>query len=357
MRFTVLIVSIALIVFMAVLVGCERKITNEAANQGEAFPSCFTCHSDHDTDLQAARQTYEYSKHATGDTWVRNRNNGHYQSCERCHTNQGFVAFVEGTEVETDQFSRITCFTCHEPHTDGDLEVRVDGPAELIDGTMFDRGPANLCATCHHAREYADDLIPSTDTLSGHWGPHHSVQADMLLGINAYEYAGYTLDGGYQNSAHTLGVEEACVHCHMPPDLYKTGFHAFYLDDEDAEYENVKSCNDGCHGGTLTTLDHDGVQTEIRNLLDELETELVNAGVMEVVDGEVEPIDGLPFTNPDTLGAIFNWLFVYEDRSKGVHNTNYAMALLQSSINYMQTGDPNGTPATRKPEPIAKLPK
>ena len=40
--------------------------------------------------------------------------------------------------------------------------------------------------------------------------------------------------------------------------------------------------------------------------------------------------------------ALYNYLFIEEDRSFGVHNTGYAVALLESSINFLETGDPNG---------------
>jgi hypothetical protein len=33
---------------------------------------------------------------------------------------------------------------------------------------------------------------------------------------------------------------------------------------------------------------------------------------------------------------------VHEDRSEGIHNTEYAVGLLKSSLHYIATGDPNG---------------
>jgi hypothetical protein len=51
----------------------------------------------------------------------------------------------------------------------------------------------------------------------------------------------------------------------------------------------------------------------------------------------------------DSTGALYNYLFIKEDRSEGVHNTEYALDLLQSALNFIRTGDPNGAPGTGSP--------
>jgi hypothetical protein len=47
----------------------------------------------------------------------------------------------------------------------------------------------------------------------------------------------------------------------------------------------------------------------------------------------------------DSAGAVYNYVFIEDDRSFGVHNTNYSVGILQSAINFLRTGDPNGAPA------------
>ena len=86
----------------------------------------------------------------------------------------------------------------------------------------------------------------------------------------------------------------------------------------------LKGCQ-SCHEG-LTTFDRHDVQTEIQALLDELEELLEAAGVMH--DGH--PVVG-DFTEAK-VGALFNYLFVLEDGSLGVHNSYYAKKLLEDSI-------------------------
>lgn len=330
--------------------GCERKIVNEVIVELPPGNSaaCFTCHTDSGETGQAilgARQGHDVSKHGTGDTWNRNRYHPSvYSSCERCHTNEGFVAYVTGEPYDGESFSRITCFTCHAPHTEGTLEQRVQTPVTLEDGTVFDKGSGNTCATCHHSRRDVNTYVFANDTLSNHYGPHHSNQADMLLGTNAYEYSAY---GDYGQSSHRSATD-GCIQCHLVPRLYATGSHAWYLEDEENEYENVYGCNDGCHDGNVKDFDFDGAREEIDTMLDSLATLLFNAGLLEwVVEGTdslLEPTEDRAVMTADSLGAVFNYMFVYEDRSHGLHNPDYAEDLLQSSIDFM-----NDDLAPRKP--------
>jgi hypothetical protein len=185
----------------------------------------------------------------------------------------------------------------------------------------------------------------------------------MLLGENAYEYDGYDYD---DNSWHTTGVAEGCVKCHFRVGVdYEMGGHTFEM--ESGEDENTNACNvEGCHVNDLeiddfdremATMDFDGdgdftegVRTEIDDLMHDLETLLVDAGLLEWIaeDSAWEPTDNLVVPDADSAGAVYNWAFVHEDQSHGIHNTLYAVALLQSSINYMTLGDPSGVAGASK---------
>jgi formate-dependent nitrite reductase cytochrome c552 subunit len=257
---------------------------------------------------------------------------------------------VTGESFNVDHFTRIGCFTCHAPHSSGTLQMRVSGPVTLGDGTAFDNGSGNTCASCHQGRRDAESYVEGTDTLSTHFGPHHSNQADMLMGVNAWEYEDYE----YSDDSPHRHAPDACVHCHMAPMLYATGGHAFYLDDEEHEYENITGCNTGCHAGNVESLNHENVQEDIESMLSQLEILLDNAGLMEWVmdEGELvfEPVDGRPVMSADSAGAVFNYLYVYEDRSHGVHNPDYAMDVLQSTIDFMTNG---GAPHRISTDPIA----
>ncbi len=322
-----------------------------------SIDDCFTCHNDNSFGLVVAaiQEEYSYSVHASGDNTDRNRlSASYYAACEKCHTNEGFLAEVTGIPASGEHFTSINCFTCHAPHTDGNFSVRVTAPVVLANGTTFDRGNANLCVSCHQSRQDVDTYVVDNVTLSSHWGPHHSTQGDMLIGSNAYEYASYS----YSSSAHSAVATDGCVDCHMSPAKHSSiGGHSWNMHNESRDFKNLDGCNsDGCHTSplpTITTFDNpstgdydwdgltEGIQTEINGLLDSLNTHLIAAGLID--------INGTPISvtvpNADSAGALYNYLFVEDDRSEGIHNTAYAVGLLQSSINYLNSGNPNGTPA------------
>lgn len=336
--FKLLIVLAAIAILM--LAGCERKVINEVVEDNSAGAvACFNCHGDDDFDLIAARMQYNMSVHGTGDKYNRNRNNSsRYSSCEPCHTNEGFVASVTGTAVSGDHFTRISCFTCHEPHSSGALAVRVTTAVILENNVTFDKNSANLCASCHHSRRDVRAYVTDSVTLSGHWGPHHSNQADMLIGTNAYEYAGYT----YDNSAHTNTTVNGCLDCHMVPSLYATGGHTFMAYDAVEDYENTKGCNVAtCHDGDVSNFNYLNKKAVVDSLLTYLEPLLVAANLYD--DIEEEPVTREVAT-ADSAGALYNFEFVSFDHSSGAHNSRYAIDLLTSSINFLETGDPNGSP-------------
>jgi len=319
--------------------GCDRKVVNEYADDTptQGVWNCFNCHGDNDFELVAARYQYDMSKHATGNTFNRNRLSG-YQSCEGCHTNEGFVARMTGEPADGNEFTPIACFTCHAPHTTGTLQLRSEAPVTLENDAIFNVGAGNLCANCHHSRRDVNTYVVANDTLDSHYGPHHSNQSDMLLGTNGYEYEDYD----YITANPHLNAEDGCPQCHKADPLYGTGGHTFWLANDDEDYENVSGCNKGCHEGNVDELDYKGEQTEVMDMLDDLEALLLNAGLLEWIDedGEMilEPTEDRVVMTADSAGALFNYMFVREDRSEGIHNLNYAKGLIESSIEFMSNG-------------------
>ncbi len=320
--------------------------------------TCFGCHGDQNFDLIAAQQQWANSKHGSGDNINRNRNySSRYQSCEKCHTNEGFVAEVTGVAADGEHFTAISCFTCHAPHSNGNLDLRVTAAVTLGNGEIFDRGPANLCASCHKSRRDVGTYVYDGVKLSSHFGPHYSNQSDMLTGTGGYEYDGYS----YTSSAHTAVTTEGCIDCHMAGSQANVvGGHTWNMHNEERHLENLTGCNvSTCHGitGELEDLNRladsdfdgdgtiEGVQDEIEGLEHELRDLLAAAGLVEEDDeepGEYHPAANLVVPAADSAGAVYNWKFVEEDRSDGIHNTNYAVDLLQSSINFLATGSPSG---------------
>jgi hypothetical protein len=163
----------------------------------------------------------------------------------------------------------------------------------------------------------------------------------MLAGTNAYTYG-----KNIPSSAHMFVVEDTCVACHMQtvdaasPTLTKAGGHTFKpSSDGDAttpKVDLVGACQQ-CHGPNLTSfnfplLDYDGdgtvdgVQTEVQHLLDQLSMKLPPVGKVKTS----LTIDAT-WTRPQ-LKAAYNWQFVNDDGSRGIHNMAYTVGLLKASI-------------------------
>jgi predicted CXXCH cytochrome family protein len=236
--------------------------------------------------------------------------------CARCHTSAGYLDVMESGKPYAESFTNapyddpgaVGCPTCHDPHSfDHEYQLR--------------QAAKDLCITCHHVR------------VSGHSGLHHSHQGSMVAGIDGKEFPGYT----YRNSGHTF-MEEGCAGCHMAPPFDEQyadvlGGHTFNVlndngtpDDHSDDILNTEGCSH-CHGTQATLAYVKETQDEIHALLDEL-----NA-VIRILRPDGTPM----YPSDDTLTTAqadihFNWYFVANDASYGVHNKKYSIDLLKSTI-------------------------
>jgi predicted CXXCH cytochrome family protein len=250
--------------------------------------------------------------------WHMNRGSATSQDsdCARCHTAAGYLDVVNSGKPYAESFTNapyddpggIGCPTCHNPH-DATNEFQLRFPAQ------------DLCATCHHVR------------VSGHSGLHASHQGSMVSGVDGKEFPGYT----YRNSGHTF-MEEGCAGCHMAAPVDPAygdfiGGHTFNIlydngtpDDKTDDILNTTGCVE-CHGEHADLEYVEEIQDHIKELLDELKA---------IID--IKRPDGTPvYPSDDTLTTIqadihFNWYFVNNDASYGVHNRKYAEDLLKATI-------------------------
>jgi hypothetical protein len=278
-------------------------------------------------------------------------------SCVGCHTNNGFVDRINGVGPVDLTYDAIGCQTCHEPHgqtqpvsTTAHL-VRTLTPMTLQSGATItatcasggDCAPAGfglLCMNCHQSRQNATTYAATT-TGSAHFGPHEGPQADMFEGTN-----GFTYGQDIPSSAHPYVVGDTCVGCHTQqpastdPALGLVGGHTFKMSFAGTSTipaeEMIGACQT-CHGPEITQFNFplmdydgdgvvDGVQTEVQHLLNNLALLLPPVGTAKTS----LTIDST-WTQPQ-LEAAYNWLFVNNDGSLGIHNTAYAVGLLKASI-------------------------
>jgi hypothetical protein len=269
------------------------------------------------------------------------------EACVGCHTSNGFIGKVKGAQTVDTTYAAINCQTCHEPHgqTAPDSAahlVRQVTAVKLADGTKVTRGGNGLlCMNCHQARQNAS-VYAATAPASSRFGPHHGPQADMLAGTN-----GFTYGKKIPSSGHRAAAEDSCVTCHMQatpattdPAFTLAGGHTFklsYVDPKTQKTKDMVGACQKCHGEEIEGFDfelfdydgdgfYDGVQTEVQHLLDQLSAMLPPVGKAKTA----LTIDST-WTRAQ-LEAAYNWNFVSEDKSRGIHNTAYAVGLLKASI-------------------------
>jgi hypothetical protein len=155
----------------------------------------------------------------------------------------------------------------------------------------------------------------------------------------------------YWGTSRHLLVQDGCVNCHA---------HAFPVVDPTEDNPNelghtfapeVKACAP-CHGtindfnDIPAAADYDGngtvegLQTEVEGLMAELETAILNAS--DTSDHRAALLAGWPGTLGDATvtsvaqrSAGYNYMFVLNDKSMGVHNAVFAVKLLQQSIAFL----------------------
>lgn len=310
---------------------------------GDGTQNCIMCHGSSQL-ITAKLYQWEHSVHATGGHNDRNATN-----CAGCHTSQGFLERVEtgsdqGVTVATiENPLPQNCYTCHMIHntyTAADWAFTQTNPVTFWEGGVTeDLGKANLCISCHQARVVTPALPdPATggtvNIQTTRYGPHHGPQGMMLPGDGGYKLAGPSV---YENSAHTLllanNQANACIVCHMGPALAGDyGGHTFRVSSEEGAI-NTNACI-ACHtdGASAINALVDDRQAQIEVKLQELEDLLVARGLYDAAKGQNNKGD---FTEHEA-GALYNFKYVEEDKSKGVHNFKYAMALLNNSIAALQ---------------------
>ena len=311
------------------------------------------------------------SHHPTYDEWLSSAHGSGTiasaatrASCAKCHNGtegprylDDPVAYVAPSANPTEVVAH-TCVTCHDPHS-------AENPGQLRNASVMDAvlpnaviveaaGAGRLCMNCHNGRRTDTDVSGQVLNGNAHMGPHHSVQGDMLAGVNAYEQINPNFS--FASSKHLL-VEDGCVHCHthrheadpLSGNEQFTG-HTFE--------PTVEACQE-CHGpiqdfsDIIAKQDYDGnglvqgVQVEVAGLKELLrEIIIVNSTSPEneqlLRDSFDDNVGVATITTIAQRAAAYNLLYVDFDGSNGVHNTTYAVQLLQQSVLSL---DPNGLPS------------
>ncbi|MFQ5875507.1 MAG: hypothetical protein ACE5JL_17155, partial [Dehalococcoidia bacterium] len=235
----------------------------------------------------------------------------------------------------------------HDPHSaENEHQVRVYDVVTLPDGTeVTNAGASATCMSCHNGRVGPDEV----EAEEPHY-PHHSTAAEMITGVG-----GYTYGEEIKNSPH-IAIGKTCVDCHMYetpgmddagtpddssddvplPGHNEIGEHTFTMTSPEG-VELVGACAE-CHGeiesfNLPAKGDYDGdgtvegIRDEVQGLLDLLFQAIQDSGVTYL--GHYPYWENV--TTKAQKATIYNWSFVGNEGSLGVHNTARAVQLLQAS--------------------------
>jgi hypothetical protein len=285
---------------------CHGPQNSDAHTEGAVRTSysadmCGSCHGE--PPRHGRYQQWEESLHANVDLAVEDATvEGRGTSaahCGRCHSAQGFVAWIQqgdltlniqgadgdATEEElaalgmtADAVQPVTCVACHDPHDVGtvsgdanDATVRIEGSTPMLPSGFAAEsvGRGAVCIVCHNSRNGAhNDVV--IETADDH-APHTASQGDVLMGQNAF-----FVEVGAR-SAHSL-ITDTCSGCHAeaaaPPaewSLDGAGTnHTFQASDQ--------VCAE-CHGA----VDGSGLAEVFTTGMEELKASLENAVLAEIV--------------------------------------------------------------------------
>ena len=339
--------GVAILLLATFIIGCEgdegpQGPVGPAGPIGQTGPSgqdgqngaenCVDCHGNNQL-ITAKMFQWENSVHYLGGHYDRNA-----ATCAACHTSQGFLDRIATGEMaasaDVEDPLPQNCYTCHQIHqtyTAADWALTAQEPVTLwVGGATVDLGRSNQCLNCHQPRFRTPEVpTPGVDEMleitSAFWGPHHGAQGALFTGNGAYE-----VGTGYENSSHTTQVVEGCINCHMASAIEGRGAggHTFRVETEDGDL-NVNGCTQ-CHAAGVIEDLVAITQGEIQALLDELNTKLKDIGILAPRFGTDRAVPGT--WSSTQVGALWNYLYVVEDQSKGVHNAQYAKTLLANSI-------------------------
>ena len=288
--------------------------------------SCVNCHSNE--HREPIYSSYLLSGHAEGGAVDYA---GARADCAKCHSKEGYVDFLEGIVATEDYVNptAIGCTTCHDTHSTFDFEndghdyaLRKFSPVTLLTDPNYtiDLGDtSNMCIDCHQPRRTPpeDDGTGMFEITSSHWGPHHGPQTTLLEGIQGAALSGSTSYPGVGTAAHRTG--SSCINCHMNENEFGTeGLHSWIA------ATDTNSCT-SCHTN--------GVPSQVENFYSDMETLaalLENIGIIT----DDHPVEGI-YTITESEAA-WNYLLLMEDSSNGIHNPNYAKALLRNSIESLE---------------------
>jgi hypothetical protein len=338
-------------------IGCEschgpgKDHYGQKANIGKSLDAgvCNQCHD-------APKNHRLGSYYNASDHALMSKGHASSTSCYPCHSGSAFVKWLDnkttpGWSVDADGMYPITCSACHDPHGNSNPnQLRTVSVDSLNNGYIpaaGDGGKGQFCMNCHRSRYSVAKRVTTKPPLYGfvnNYGPHGNPQADMFFGQNAYQYGDVSITGQRTHA----GVADGCVTCHMAERVNGSSVHsnhewAMEVDGKDfvvacqqchgpiTSFEDIKASYDYDKNGVI-----EAVTTEVQGLLNRLKAKLpLNPSTGEPTLAIKD--SNLVKNHPEYVQGIYDYYFVKNDGSMGVHNAKYAVAILQKALGFYPT--------------------
>lgn len=304
-----------------------------------------TCGGCHTGSHNPQYDEWKLSKHSIGSFDV------HSDTCVTCHTAEGFlIQESQVLEPEAPVIARaeseplhattnVECWACHDPH-----EKKADVPAQLREDS------STLCRKCHTFRE-AQGTTPVSEFNTR---PMHNPQAEVVNAAGGFKWNENATDPNKAFTALTLdataglthkeATEGDCARCHVytitqakPTESLpnKTG-HDFR--------PNLLACGQaGCHSNlgrqeepVKPVLDssaiEDGASDNVKAFYHARQS--AQQDRLKAVKSSLDKVDLNKLTPVQLMGrqtAKWNYDLCVAEKSDGIHNWQYADALLDES--------------------------
>jgi len=342
-----LILAFGTILILGLIPGCDELVTNETNTEVNRQDSlCINCHSS--TGLTAADVYDQWivSGHASGrlaDTSLMTQD---IRDCgAECHFSRPFIQSLGQDEAHFNgQPSEIRCYACHSIHTEWDYSLRTTTAITLVGGSPYNYGNSNLCAQCHHALVDKEDLIDDstiieTNYING-WDTlmtHGMGEADMIIGEGGFEHSFDSVTWDWSSShSHITSDSRQCINCHQEKVIdYDLGGHSLHIVSGSDVLTSACNISD-CHVGTPAAVSAQTIasgQALIETRLSDLKSSLSKLGLVNLETGL--PDTTILITDSNITGALYNYYYILNDKSRGMHDFVYDTLLLRASIDYL----------------------
>jgi predicted CXXCH cytochrome family protein len=282
-------VGLALVALISIAVLCGAVIADEKSMETgkAAAKKCTACHPASDSSHQKGFVGWESSAHSRSLGIIAGNANA-AADCFSCHSDEGFKAKLQGKKADIAQkgnFNPVTCATCHESHES-------KNPHHLVMST-----PESLCTSCHSQRA-------------------------ILQGKGAKG----------MDEARSFHSAVDCISCHMTGANHR--MKLLRPDDPNLPETRLDTCT-GCHKDNNR-------KTRAGQLKD---WQAAYKEEMDPLQGDIKLITTALKENPNLLDAamktkwddaVFNINLLVKDGSKGAHNFDLSLSILDAATKDMR---------------------